>query len=129
MEVKADFYPDFSKGDGLLPVIAQSSAGGEVLMLAYMNEEAYRLTLSSGEAHYYSRSRKRLWRKGESSGHVQKVLALRLDCDNDALLLLVEQVGGAACHTGYASCFYRELRAGKTRECCPRVFDPEEVYK
>jgi phosphoribosyl-AMP cyclohydrolase len=129
MDIQDDFYPDFARSGGLIPAIAQNAATGEVLMLAYMDETAFRETLRSGEAHYYSRSRGKLWRKGESSGHVQKVLALRLDCDNDALLLLVEQAGGAACHTGYASCFYREYKEGEVRECSPRVFDPLEVYK
>ena len=123
------FCPDFSKGGGLLPVIAQCAATGEVLMLAYMNEEAYARTLETGEAYYWSRSRKNLWHKGGTSGHVQKVKALRLDCDSDALVLLVDQVGGAACHTGYRSCFYRELKDGRVEECCPSVFDPKEVYK
>ncbi|MDL2317387.1 phosphoribosyl-AMP cyclohydrolase [Desulfovibrio sp. OttesenSCG-928-A18] len=123
------FYPDFVKCDGLVPVIAQCAQSGEVLMLAYMNEEAFLKTLESGEAHYWSRSRKSLWHKGDSSGHVQKVRAMRLDCDSDALLLLVEQQGGAACHTGYRSCFYRELKDGAMNQCCPVIFDPKEVYK
>lgn len=120
------FEPDFSHG--LLPVIAQDASSGEVLMLAWMNEEAWRQTLASGEAHYWSRSRQKIWHKGETSGNVQKVVAYRLDCDNDALLLKVEQVGNAACHTGHASCFFRELRAGKIGECSPQIFDPETVY-
>ena len=97
-------------------------------MLAYMNEEAWRKTLETGEAHYWSRSRKQLWHKGGTSGHVQKVRALRLDCDSDTALLLVEQIGGAACHTGKRSCFYRELKQGSVRECSPQVFDPQKVY-
>lgn len=121
--------PDFTKGGGLLPAIAQCADTGEVLMLAYMNEESFRKTLETGEAHYWSRSRSQLWRKGGSSGHVQKVRALRLDCDSDAILLLVEQMGGAACHTGFRSCFYRELKDGTVSECCPMLFDPKEVYK
>ena len=125
----ADFAPDFAKTGDLMPAIVQCEATGEVLMLAYMNEEAYRRTLESGEAHFWSRSRQSLWHKGDSSGHVQKVQAIRLDCDSDALLLLVEQVGGAACHTGFRSCFYRELKDGRVRECCPVIFDPKEVYK
>lgn len=120
--------PDFTKNNGLIPVIAQDEKSGEVLMLAYMNEESYNLTLETGEAVYYSRSRKKLWHKGESSGCVQKVKAIRIDCDNDTLLLLVDQVGGAACHTGRRSCFYREQRGNQLRECSPQVFDPEEVY-
>lgn len=121
--------PDFDKGNGLLPAIAQCAATGEVLMLAYMNEEAFRKTMESGEAHYWSRSRQCLWHKGGTSGHVQKVRSVRLDCDNDAILLLVEQKGGAACHTGYRSCFYREQKDGRVSECCPVLFDPKEVYK
>ena len=124
-----DFQPDFAKAGGLLPVIAQCAATGEVLMLAYMNEEAFAETLRTGEAHYWSRSRKSLWHKGGTSGHVQKVHSLRLDCDADALVALVEQVGGAACHTGFRSCFYRELKDGKVADCCLQVFDPKEVYK
>lgn len=122
----AGFAPDFSKG--LLPAVAQDCASGEVLMLAYMNEEAWRRTLETGEAHYWSRSRRELWHKGGTSGNVQKVRAIRLDCDSDALVLLVEQRGGAACHTGRRSCFYREWRDGAVRECAPQVFDPREVY-
>lgn len=124
-----DFTPDFAKGGGLLPAIAQCAETGEVLMQAYMNEESYRKTLESGEAHYWSRSRQCLWHKGGTSGHVQKVKAVRLDCDSDAILLLVDQVGGAACHAGYRSCFYRELKDGRASLCSPLVFDPKEVYK
>ena len=124
-----DFRPDFAKAGGLLPVIAQSAATGEVLMLAYMNEEAFAETLRTGEVHYWSRSRQCLWHKGGTSGHVQKLHSLRLDCDADALLVLVEQVGDAACHTGFRSCFYRELRDEALSTCCPQIFDPKEVYK
>ncbi len=124
--VPRDFAPDFSKG--LIPAIAQDQATGEVLMLAYMNEDAWRKTLETGEAHYWSRSRRELWRKGGTSGHVQKVRALRLDCDSDAIVLLIEQVGGAACHSGRRSCFYREWRDGGVTVCSPLVFDPEQVY-
>ena len=119
--------PDFSKG--LIPAIVQDAHDKEVLMLAYMNEEAWKLTLARGEAHFFSRSRQKIWHKGESSGHTQKVLAIRLDCDNDTILLLVEQRGNAACHTGRRSCFYRELKEGKVAFCSPQVFDPKEVYK
>ncbi len=101
--------PDFEKGGGLIAAIAQDATSKEVLMLAWMNEEAYEKTLESGEAHYFSRSRKCLWHKGATSGHIQKVRSLMLDCDNDALLLLVEQVGGIACHTGVPSCFFQEI--------------------
>ena len=121
-----DFVPDFSKG--LLPVIAQDQDSGEVLMLAYMNEEAWRATLATGEAHYWSRSRGELWHKGRTSGHVQRVRAMRLDCDSDALLLLIEQMGGAACHTGRRSCFFREWRNGIASHCSPMIFDPQKVY-
>lgn len=121
-----DFKPDFSKG--LLPAIAQDAENGEVLMLAYMNEEAWQKTLATGEVHYWSRSRKELWHKGGTSGNVQKVRSIRLDCDSDTVLLLVEQVGGAACHTGRRSCFYRELRDGRVETVSPQVFDPKKVY-
>ncbi|MDR0828455.1 MAG: phosphoribosyl-AMP cyclohydrolase [Desulfovibrio sp.] len=124
-----DFAPDFSKAGGLIPAIAQDAESGEVLMLAYMNEEAWKKTLESGEAHYWSRSRKSLWHKGGTSGHVQKVKSIRLDCDSDALLLGIKQIGGAACHEGYQSCFFRELRDGAVNICSPHVFNPEEVYK
>jgi phosphoribosyl-AMP cyclohydrolase len=123
------FIPDFEKGGGLVPAIAQDEASGEVLMLAYMNEEAWEKTLETGEVHYYSRSRGKLWHKGGTSGHVQKVKAIRLDCDRDAVVVLVEQIGGAACHEGYRSCFFRERGPdGQAVECSPKVFDPEKVY-
>lgn len=124
--MKIAFEPDF--GAGLLPAIAQDADSGEVLMLAWMNEQAWQATLASGEAHYFSRSRQKLWHKGETSGNVQKIVAIRLDCDNDALVLLVRQVGGAACHTGHRSCFFRELKDGVVSECAPRLFDPAAVY-
>jgi len=122
------FRPDFAKCGGLVPVIAQEAGTGEVLMLAYMNEEAWDKTLETGEVHYFSRSRKTLWHKGGTSGHVQKVHTIRLDCDADTVLIQVTQLGGAACHTGRKSCFYRELAGGTERECSPMVFDPKEVY-
>ena len=113
LEETSDFRPRFD-GSGLLPVIAQHEASGEVLMLAYMNAEALRLTIETGEAHYWSRSRARIWRKGEASGEVQEVVELRIDCDQDALLMTVRLKGsGVACHTGRRSCFYR-LVDGKT---------------
>lgn len=126
----SDFVPDFSKSHGLIAAIAQDADTGEVLMLAWMNEDAWQATLSTGEAHYWSRSRQKLWHKGESSGNVQKVRALRLDCDADAVVLEIEQIGGAACHTGRRSCFYRRLLPGNTgvEICCPQVFAPEKVY-
>lgn len=99
--------PDFARGDGLLPAIAQDALTGEVLMLAYMNAESYAQTLASGRAVYFSRSRGKLWRKGDESGHVQRVVAVLVDCDADAILLKVEQVG-PACHQGYHSCFFRQ---------------------
>lgn len=120
------FSPNFA--GGLLPVVAQDAESLEVLMLAWMNEEAWRLCLATGIAHYYSRSRQKLWRKGESSGHEQKISAIRLDCDSDAIVLLVRQKGGAACHTGHRTCFYRERANGETRICAPKIFDPDRVY-
>ena len=98
-------------------------------MLAYMNEEAYDKTLETGEVHYFSRSRQKLWHKGGTSGHVQKVQSIRLDCDADTILVLVEQIGGAACHEGYKSCFFTEITNDGERTCSPKVFDPKEVYK
>ena len=126
----SDFVPDFSKSHGLIAAIAQDSITKEVLMLAWMNEEAWNATLATGEAHYWSRSRQKLWHKGESSGNVQIVKAIRLDCDSDAVILEIEQSGGAACHTGRSSCFYRRLIPGSTKAeiCCPQIFDPEKVY-
>ena len=120
--------PDFAKGDGLLPAIAQDAQTGEVLMMAYMNPESYAETLATGRAVYFSRSRNKLWRKGEESGNVQVVKAVYLDCDNDTLLLSVEQIGGAACHTGYKSCFYRKVTPQGMEVVGQRVFDPEKVY-
>lgn len=121
-----NFEPDFD--GGLVPVVAQDHDSGEVLMLAWLNREAWDKTLASGEAHYWSRSRKKIWHKGESSGHTQKIVSIRLDCDNDAVLFLVKQSTGA-CHTGHVSCFYRELKNGNLGECSPVVFDPTKVYR
>jgi phosphoribosyl-AMP cyclohydrolase len=121
--------PDFQKADGLVPVIVQEVGTGLVLMLAYMNREAYDETLATGQAVYYSRSRGGLWRKGESSGNVQHVRSVRIDCDRDTVLLEVEQVGGAACHEGYPSCFFREITPDGARIAAERVFDPKQVYK
>ncbi|MCY3822117.1 MAG: phosphoribosyl-AMP cyclohydrolase [Gammaproteobacteria bacterium] len=122
--------PDFEKTP-LVPAIAQDAASGKVLMLAYMNEEAYAETLATRRACYFSRSRGRLWRKGEESGHVQQVKQLFYDCDADTVLVKVDQVGGAACHEGYESCFFREIElgTGASRIVAERVFDPAEVYK
>ncbi len=121
--------PDFSKTDGLLPAIAQDADTGEVLMLAYMNPESYAETLATGRAVYYSRSRKKLWRKGEESGHVQEVVEVRVDCDVDTILLKVRQIGGAACHEGYRSCFFRRVTPNGLEVTDTRVFDPATVYK
>jgi len=115
--------------DGLVPVIAQDASSGQVLMLAWMNREALRATLDSGNAVYWSRSRGRLWRKGEESGHVQKVREMRLDCDEDALLLRVEQVGGIACHTGRQRCFFRRYENGNWVETDPVIKDPKDIYR
>jgi phosphoribosyl-AMP cyclohydrolase len=109
----------------LIPAVAQDWKTGEVLMLAYMDDEALQKTRETGIAHYWSRSRKKLWRKGESSGHVQRVKEIRMDCDEDAVLLLIEQEGGA-CHTGYRSCFYRNIDG---RVVGVKVFEPDDVYK
>jgi phosphoribosyl-AMP cyclohydrolase len=120
---------DFARAGGLLPVIAQDDRTGEVLMLAWMNKEAYDETLRTGRACYYSRSRGKLWRKGEESGNVQEVKHVLIDCDADTILLKVNQIGGAACHTGYRSCFYREVEGDSLRVLGERVFDPAQVYK
>ncbi|WDP89852.1 MAG: phosphoribosyl-AMP cyclohydrolase [Desulfobacter sp.] len=120
---------DFEKTGGLIPAIAQDAETGEVLMMAYMNREAWEETLASGVAVYYSRSRSKLWKKGETSGHVQHVKEIRVDCDRDTVLLKVEQVGGAACHKGYKSCFYRVVEGNEFKIVEERVFDPEKVYK
>ena len=121
--------PDFSKQNGLLPVIAQDAESGTVLMLAYMNEIAWDKTVETGKAHYWSRSRQKLWMKGEESGNVQLVRQIFVDCDSDTILLKVKQLGGAACHTGFESCFYRIYRDGAFETQGVRVFDPQEVYK
>lgn len=126
MKSAPDFQPDFSHG--LLPAIAQDYESGLVLMLAWVNEEAWQKTLQTGEAHYWSRSRGKIWHKGESSGNTQKIESIRLDCDSDAILFLVRQNGGAACHTGRQSCFFREWKEGRVTECCRRIFDPAAVY-
>ena len=114
---------------GLVPVVAQDSASGQVLMLAWMNREALDETVASGQAVYYSRSRQRLWRKGETSGHRQLVKSVRLDCDGDAILLAVEQIGGIACHTGRAHCFYRQLNGERQWATTNDVVrEPSEIY-
>lgn len=121
--------PDFKKSGGLIPAIVQDYATGDVLMLAYMNREAWQRTLSSGKATYWSRSRNSLWIKGETSGNVQLVREVFIDCDDDTILLKIEQLGGAACHTGYTSCFYRKLAGGQIEIVGEKIFNPEEVYK
>jgi len=113
---------------GLVPAIAQDADTGEVLMVAWMNADALRQTLKTGLAHYWSRSRRALWRKGEKSGHVQKVREIRTDCDKDVLLLKVEQIGGAACHTGYRSCFSWRLQKESWVEEGEKIFNPEDKY-
>lgn len=115
--------------DGLVSAIAQDAATGRVLMMAWMDREALRLTVKSGEAVYWSRSRKKLWRKGEESGHIQKVQEIRLDCDGDVLLLQVEQMGGIACHTGRESCFFSKLEKGRWLETDAVLKSPDEIYK
>ncbi|MDX9994292.1 MAG: phosphoribosyl-AMP cyclohydrolase [Rhodocyclaceae bacterium] len=114
---------------GLVPAIAQDAATGEVLMFAFMNREALEKTAQIGEAVYWSRSRRKLWHKGEESGHTQKVVEIRTDCDKDVVLLKIEQTGGIACHTGRRSCFYNKLDQGKWEEIDPVIKDPKEIYK
>ena len=121
---------DFEKTGGLIPAITQDAETGEVLMQAYMNREAWEKTLETGKATYFSRSRQELWIKGVTSGNVQLVKEIRIDCDSDAILLKVEQVGGAACHTGYRSCFHNKIvdKSGNAEVIGAPVFDPKEVY-
>ena len=114
--------------NGLVPAIAQDARSGRVLTLAWMNRDALARTVETGEAHYWSRSRSKLWRKGEQSGHVQRVKSLRLDCDEDVILLEVEQEGGIACHTGRESCFFRRLENGEWLATDPVLKDPQEIY-
>jgi len=121
--------PNFAKGSGLIPVIVQEVQSGEGLMLAYMNDEAWSKTMETGKATYWSRTRNALWVKGESSGHFQSVREVFIDCDDDTVLLKVEQHGGAACHTGHRSCFYRKMVNGEVVTIGERVFDPEQVYR
>jgi phosphoribosyl-AMP cyclohydrolase len=120
---------NFSKSaDGLLPAIVQEYQSGEVLMLAYINKESWEKTLATGKAHFWSRSRNKIWLKGESSGHVQIIHDIYVDCDNDTVVFKVEQVGGAACHTGYRSCFYRRVGDQELQIIGEKVFDPDKVY-
>jgi len=120
---------DFEKNNGLIPAIAQDYKTGVVLMLAYMNEHAFDETLKSKKATYYSRSRQTLWKKGETSGHVQHVKEIRVDCDNDTILLKVDQAGNAACHKGYKSCFFSKVEDNDLKIVETKIFDPKEVYK
>ena len=128
------FTPKFD-AEGLVTAVVTDAASGDVLMVAHMNDEALRKTIASGEAWYYSRSRKSLWKKGETSGHVQRVTELRVDCDQDALWLKVDQLGAGACHTGRRSCFYRAVPLGKPNSVtlefreAEKLFDPDKVYK
>ena len=114
--------------DGLVPAIAQDASSGRILMMAWMNRESLRLTAETGIAHYWSRSRKKLWKKGEESGHLQKVHEIRLDCDGDVVLLVIDQDGGIACHTGRESCFYRKLDDGDWQTVDPVLKDPASIY-
>ncbi|OGP92353.1 MAG: phosphoribosyl-AMP cyclohydrolase [Deltaproteobacteria bacterium RBG_16_48_10] len=119
---------DFKKGEGLIPVIIQDSSTNEVLMMAHMNQEAWGETLKTGKATFWSRSRQKLWTKGETSGHFQEVKEIFLDCDSDTLLLKVDQKGGAACHTGFRSCFHQRYEKGVWEVTGEKMFDPKEVY-
>jgi phosphoribosyl-AMP cyclohydrolase len=120
--------PNFGSADGLVTAVAQDAQTGQVLMVAHMNRAAWDETLASGRAVYFSRSRGRLWRKGEESGNVQRVREILVDCDGDAVLVKVDQVSGAACHEGYASCFFRQVTPDGLKIVAERVFDPAEVY-
>ena len=119
---------DFNKTGGLVPAIVQDFQTGEILMLAYMNPDAFNATLSTGKATYYSRSRQTLWVKGETSGNMQLIKEIRIDCDDDTVLLKVEQLGGAACHTGHRSCFFKKVEDGSIRIMGKPIFDPREAY-
>jgi len=129
MNEKTEITPAFSGPDALITAVAQDAATGQVLMVAHMNREAWEETLSTGRAVYFSRARKRLWRKGEESGNVQHVRDIFVDCDADTVLLKVEQVGGAACHEGYPSCFFRQITPQGVKIVSERVFDPKDVYQ
>lgn len=119
---------DFNKTGGLIPAVVQDYKTGEILMLGFMNQEAWEATLATGKATYYSRSRQELWVKGKTSGNMQLIKEIRIDCDNDTVLLKVEQVGGAACHTGHKSCFYKKVENGSLKIVGKPIFDPGEVY-
>jgi phosphoribosyl-AMP cyclohydrolase len=120
---------DFAKSDGLIPAIAQDWKTGEVLMLAYINKLSWDETLKSGNATYWSRSRNKLWKKGEESGNVQKIKEILIDCDDDTVIFKVDQIGGAACHTGYRTCFYRKIDGENLKTVGEKVFNPEDKYK
>ena len=120
---------NFEKTGGLIPAIVQDYKTGDVLMLAYMNQDAWKATLSTGTATYYSRSRQKLWVKGETSGYLQRVKEIRIDCDDDTVLLKIEQIGEAACHTGHRSCFHKKVENGSVAVVGKALFDPKEVYK
>jgi len=119
---------NFEKGSGLIPVIAQDASSGDILMMAYMNRDAFIKTIETGIVHYFSRSRNKLWKKGETSGNIQKVKEIRVDCDSDCLLIKIQQIGDAACHTGYKSCFYRKLQDDKLVISGEKIFDPKDKY-
>jgi phosphoribosyl-AMP cyclohydrolase len=119
---------DFDKLDGLVPAVIQDDASGEVLMVGFMNAEAWEATLKSGRATFFSRSRQQLWVKGETSGNIQIVKEILIDCDDDTVVLKVEQIGGAACHTGHRSCFHKKVNNGSTQTIGEPVFDPRKVY-
>jgi phosphoribosyl-AMP cyclohydrolase len=120
---------NFEKMGGLVPAIVQDYETGDVLMLGFMNPDAWEATLNTGEATYYSRTRQTLWVKGKTSGNIQIVKEIRVDCDDDTVLLKIEQVGGAACHTGYKSCFFKKVEEGSVKVVGKPIFDPEEVYR
>ena len=120
---------DFSKGEGLLPAVVQDYKSGKILMLAYINEASWKKSLETGEAHFWSRSRQELWHKGGTSGNVQKIKEIYADCDDDTIVFVVEQVGGAACHTGHESCFFKKIDMnGEVTVVGEKVFDPKKVY-
>jgi len=120
---------NFDKMGGLVPAIVQEYGTGDVLMLGFMNPDAWEATLNTGEATYYSRTRQTLWVKGKTSGNIQIVKEIWVDCDDDTVLLKIEQVGGAACHTGYKSCFFKKIKEGSVKVVGKPIFDPEEVYR
>jgi len=120
---------DFNKLDGIIPVIIQDYKSLEILMLGFMNREAFNLTIKSGHVHYWSRTKQRLWEKGETSGHFQEVMEIRIDCDNDTLLIKVNQIGNAACHTGFKSCFHNIVTDSGLVIDGEKIFDPKKIYK